>query len=209
MVRQQAIHPGERRKLLRGFEENEVYLSYGEHEQAQKEAARVARVEASRKPLLRRDPDVETRDAKNQRVIVQGAVHHDSIAQVQEQVQKMGFDQTVVEGERAIGGLLDGITILEPRSLTPPPVRSSPTLMDEQEAARARRRRQDEAPPPQLGSDAYTQELAAAGMADATVVVAAAPQPQPAAAAPQPHVGKASKLSPATFADLLRKKFGM
>src|SRR5712692_3156389 len=26
MVRQQALHPGERRKLLRGFEENEVYL---------------------------------------------------------------------------------------------------------------------------------------------------------------------------------------
>src|SRR4051794_40536640 len=40
VARQQAIHPGERRKLLREFEENEVYLAYGEHDDAQKEAAR-------------------------------------------------------------------------------------------------------------------------------------------------------------------------
>ena len=174
--------PLARRERLRKAEMNRIAIAQMRREKAAVESARIAKLEAGRM----------TREATLKA----------SSDELRANADKQGVG--------GYGGLYEGIDIREPGSFALPAVRPSITFRDQQEAARrARRQGANQPPPPQLGSDAYTQELAAAGMADATVVVAAAPQPQPAAAAPQPHVGKASKLSPATFADLLRKKFGM
>ena len=173
--------PVERSERLRVWHMNEAWLAHLEREAAATEAARIAQLEAARMP---REKTLAA-----------------SPDELRAQADKQGLG--------GYGGLYEGIEIREPWRPLPPP-RPSLTIRDQQEAARRLRRQEANQPPPQLGSDAYSQELAAAGMADATVVVAAAPQPpQPTPAAPQPHVTKASKLSATAFADLLRKKFGM
>ncbi len=173
--------PRARRERLRKAQMNEIAIAQMRREKAAVESARIAKLEAAR---MTREKTLAA-----------------SSDELRAQADKQGLGGS--------GGLSEGIEIREPWRPLPPP-RPSLTIRDQQEAARRLRRQEANQPPPQLGSDAYSQELAAAGMADATVVVAAAPQPpQPTPAAPQPHVTKASKLSATAFADLLRKKFGM
>ncbi len=173
--------PLARRERLRKAEMNRIAIAQMRREKAAVESARIAKLEAAR---MTREKTLAA-----------------SSDELRAQADKQGVG--------GYGGLYEGIEIREPGSFAIPAPRPSRTLRDDQEAARRRKRQEANQPPTQLGSDAYTQELAAAGMADATVVVAAAPQPpQPAAAAPTQHVTKASKLSPAAFGELLAKKFG-
>ena len=171
--------PLARRERLRKAEMNRIAIAQMRREKAAVESARIAKLEAGRM----------TREATLKA----------SSDELRANADKQGVG--------GYGGLYEGIDIREPGSFALPAVRPSITFRDQQEAARRLRRQEANQPPPQLGSDAYTQELAAAGVSD--VVVAAAPQPQPTtAAAPQPHVTKASRLSPAAFGELLAKKFG-
>jgi len=173
--------PIARRERVRGWERNEILLSYLEHEAAQTEAARIAKLEGMRKNL---------RNAP--------------IHEIQEQMQRMGFDRTIREGDNTvIAGLLDGVEIRdEPGSFALPPVRGSPTQMDELQARAEQRRRRDEAPAPEPGTDDYEVLLEAGVGGEA--VAPATQQPQPAAPAPT----HARKMSAAAFRVALRK-FGI
>jgi len=130
--------PLARRERVRKAEMNRIAIEQMRREKAATEAARIARLESMRKN-----------------------VRHEPVGEIRAQVQRMGFDRTVIEGERAIGGLLDGITMIDPGDrMLPPPRVYGPTARDELEAAREQRRRQSSAPPPPMaGSRTYEEML--------------------------------------------------
>ncbi len=152
--------PVERRLRLQAFENNERLLVALELEKKMAQAAHAAELDASRKPLLQRDPNRWELDCTGKPVLVGGPVHHTPVAELQGQVQTMGFDRPMVEGQRVVAGLLDGVELREPGGVALPAPRPPRTLQDEINERSERRRREANAPPvPSLGTDQYMQQL--------------------------------------------------